>query len=207
MTTKAKGSAFSFADQGIFTHALDAGCTVAASAASNRIALIAAFTALAATGGVIVVPHGVSHNFVAADFPASANAFCLLTLKGNELAVLSNQSHTTALGDLVKIAGQIQGKHAIVVAVDAGSTAIADDTQQLILNHAATIATYTITLPAAPQDGNVVSIYSRSIVTALTLNAGAGETIATGHTLTTLAAAASVFYMYDAATTSWYRVM
>lgn len=206
MTTRSKGSVFSFADQGIFTHALDVGCTTAASAAANRTALIAAFTSLTSVGGVIVVPHGVSHNFVSADFPVSANPLCLLTLKGAELSVLCNQSHTTTLGDLVKIAGQVVGKKQIVVALAAGSTQVADDTPILILNHPATIASYTVTLPQAPQDGNTVSIFSRSIVTALTLAAGAGESIATGHTLTALTAGQSVEYVYDLGTTSWYRV-
>lgn len=102
--------------------------------------------------------------------------------------------------------GQNLGGKSIQAPAAGGSIQIADNTPNLILNHAATIATLTITLPQNPVDGNVVRIFSRSIVTTLTLNAGAGETIETGHTITTLAAAASVEYQFNSSDSKWYRL-
>lgn len=102
--------------------------------------------------------------------------------------------------------GAIQYTKLIEAPLTGASIVLADYVRYVVLDHAATIAALTITLPATPLDGQAVSIFSRSIVTALTLNAGAGETIAAGHTLTTLTALTSVDYMYDLATTSWYRI-
>jgi hypothetical protein len=98
-----------------------------------------------------------------------------------------------------------QGKE-IIAAVAAGSTALAETTEFAILNHSATIASYTVTLPDNPKDNQTCRIWSRSIVTALTVAAASGESIATGSTITTLAAADSAMWIYDLATTSWYRV-
>ena len=108
--------------------------------------------------------------------------------------------------DTLKVGGQNFRSKSIQAPAAGASIVMADDTQYLILNHAATIATLTVTLPAAPVDGNVVTIFSRSIVTTLTLNAGAGETIETGHTISTLAAASSVSYIFNSSDSKWYRV-
>lgn len=211
MPTRPKGSRFDFSDQGIFYSALDSqvGCKTTNTGAQNRTALITAFTTIAAAGGgVIVLPHGVASTFVAADFPASANALCLLTIKGQSFEVLCNLAHTTILGTAVKIAGQLFGVgcHQIEVPVNAGTTNIANTTRAVVLNHSGTIAAHTINLPGEPQDGNIVEFYSRSQITALTLAAGAGESIATGHTTTATTAGQSFSYIYDADTTSWYRL-
>jgi hypothetical protein len=94
----------------------------------------------------------------------------------------------------------------IIAAVAAGSTALADTTEYAILNHSGTIATYTVTLPDNPIDGQTLHLYSRSIVTTLTLAAGSGESIATGSAITTIAAAGHALWIYQESDTSWYRV-
>lgn len=72
---------------------------------------------------------------------------------------------------------------------------------------AGTIAALTWVLPAAPVvDGQVVKLFSTQIITALTINASAGQTI-NGAAVTSLAAAnTGVEYIYSAATSTWYRI-
>jgi hypothetical protein len=80
---------------------------------------------------------------------------------------------------------------------------IADTTTSLILKHTATIATLTITFPAAPINGQIVSISTRSTVTTLTLSANTGQ-VRYGAP-STIAATSPIAFIYEAATLSWYR--
>jgi hypothetical protein len=102
MATRPKGSTFNIGDQGVFYNALDMGCSLAASAADNRTALIAAFGTLTSSGGVILVPHGVDHNFVSADFPVTTEALCLWEMKGDSFKLITNLTHETDLGEILK---------------------------------------------------------------------------------------------------------
>ncbi len=86
------------------------------------------------------------------------------------------------------------------------SIALADTTELLHMDHAGTVAAFTITLPAAPKDGQMVRMWARSAITTLTLNAGAGESIATGSAITTLAAGASASFVHKLSNNTWYRV-
>lgn len=76
--------------------------------------------------------------------------------------------------------------------------------QQLILNPAGVLATGTITMPAAPADGFIVTISSTQVVTALTLNPNSGQTLATA--TTALAAATAVRYIYISSVTKWFKL-
>jgi hypothetical protein len=84
------------------------------------------------------------------------------------------------------------------------SITVSDGIRALILKHTATIATLTIVLPASPINGQIVSISTRSTVTTLTLNANTGQT-RYGQP-TTIAATTPVSFIYETATTSWYRI-
>lgn len=86
----------------------------------------------------------------------------------------------------------------------AASITVSNSTSFLILKHTATIATLTITLPASPVNGQVVHVATRSTVTTLTLNGGAGQTVYGAPT--TIAATTPVAFIYETAATSWYRV-
>lgn len=282
MPTRPRGSAFNFADQGVFTSALDIGCLSTNTAAANKALIVTALTAMT-SGGVLLIPHGIPHDFIAADFPVTAEFLCVWELTGNSFKLITNQAHTSDLGDLletirinvpqavklnlvdvltspatytfsievynnagspviagssfdvctfvpglatpaeaiarsgpkvgrhyffrgISVDGQVLGSRSIQAPATDASILMDAAIASLILDHAATIATLTVTLPASPQDGNVVNIFSRSIVTALTLAASAGQSIAAGHTLTTLAALQSVSYVYNSSDTSWYRV-
>ena len=143
--------------------------------------------------------------------PGGVNPVAVIARSGSTPGRLFLKQGLDVVGDTVlagnlQIAGQVQSSKAIITPVAAGSHQIADTVQYLVMDHAATIATFTITLPKNPQDGNVVKIFSRSIVTTLTLSAGTGETIATGHTVTTIAALGSLEYVYNSSDSKWYRV-
>jgi len=75
----------------------------------------------------------------------------------------------------------------------------------LILNPAGTLATGTITMPAAPADGMTVAFSSSQIITALTVSANAGQSIVSA--VTTLAAGGGAKYIYRATGTTWYRTV
>ena len=84
------------------------------------------------------------------------------------------------------------------------SITITNTTSVLILKHTATIATLTIVLPAAPSNGQIVHVCTRSTVTTLTLNANTGQTrygAPNGITSST-----QIGFIYEAATLSWYRI-
>lgn len=74
----------------------------------------------------------------------------------------------------------------------------------LVLDPAGTLATGTITMPAAPSDGDVVHISSTQIITSLTISGNSGQTIA--DTVTSLALGGAVGFLYRTANTTWYRV-
>lgn len=84
------------------------------------------------------------------------------------------------------------------------SITIGDAISNLILKHTATIATLTVILPAAPVNGQIVTVSTRSTVTTLTLNANTGQTRYGAPT--TITATTPVSFIYETATLSWYRV-
>ena len=71
----------------------------------------------------------------------------------------------------------------------------------LILNPAGTLATGTITMPASPSDGMVVTFSTTQQITALTI-AGNGATL--NNTLTKIVAGQSMSYVYRSASTAWF---
>ena len=75
---------------------------------------------------------------------------------------------------------------------------------------AGTIATLTLTLPAATalQDGQILRISSSQTVTALTVTPGSGTTVSNTPTAITISATGPYGYefVYRAANTKWYRV-
>jgi hypothetical protein len=74
-------------------------------------------------------------------------------------------------------------------------------TTVLVINPAGTLATGTITFPAAPVDGMTVTFSSTQTITALTL-AGNGKTIVSAATI--LPANQATAYVYRLSNTSWY---
>jgi hypothetical protein len=81
------------------------------------------------------------------------------------------------------------------------SYTFAAGTQVLVLNPAGTLATGTITMPAAPVDGMTITFSSSQQITALTM-AGNGATLVGA--VNSLGAEQAVSYVYRATGTTWY---
>lgn len=83
------------------------------------------------------------------------------------------------------------------------SYTFAAGTQMLVMNPAGTLATGTITMPAAPVDGMTITFSSSQQITALTM-AGNGATI--NSAVTFLPAKAAAAYVYRATGTTWFPI-
>lgn len=95
--------------------------------------------------------------------------------------------------------------YTFVVPVNAFAVTITNGTQIYLMVPAGDLATGALTMAPAPKDGEEIKIVtSGHAVTALTLNANAGQSIVGA--VTTLAANANAVYLYRAANTTWYRV-
>lgn len=82
------------------------------------------------------------------------------------------------------------------------SYTFAAGTQMLIANPAGTLATGTVTMPASPADGMVITFSSSQQITALTLQGNTGQSISSA--VTFLPAQTAVSYVYRLANTTWY---
>lgn len=85
------------------------------------------------------------------------------------------------------------------------SYTFAAGTTTLIIQPAGTLATGTITMPAAPADGMLIAFSSSQIITALTVSANSGQSIV--NNVTTLAAGGGAKYIYRLTNTTWYRTV
>jgi len=81
------------------------------------------------------------------------------------------------------------------------SYTFAAGTQVLVMNPAGTLATGTITMPAAPADGMTITFSSSQQITALTMS-GNGANISSA--VTFLPAKGAAAYIYRLANTTWY---
>ena len=82
------------------------------------------------------------------------------------------------------------------------SYTFAAGTTVLVMNPAGTLATGTITMPAAPADGMTISFSSTQTITALTVNANTGQSIVGAPTV--LPANQAGGYVYRLSNTTWY---
>lgn len=74
--------------------------------------------------------------------------------------------------------------------------------QYVLLNPAGALLALTIALPASPNDGDIVVIGSSKAITTLTMTVG-GSIIGT---LSTMALGGFGAWIYDLASTTWYRI-
>jgi len=82
------------------------------------------------------------------------------------------------------------------------SYTFAAGTTVLVMNPAGTLATGTITMPAAPADGMTITFSSTKQITALTLSGNTGQTVVSA--VTFLPANQATTYVYRLSNTSWY---
>lgn len=83
------------------------------------------------------------------------------------------------------------------------SITIANATAVEILNPAGVLASGTITMPASPTDGQETCVSSSQTVTALTVQANAGQSIIAAPTSMS---AGGFCYLYNLSTTTWFRL-
>ena len=88
------------------------------------------------------------------------------------------------------------------VSTTAFTYTFAAGTTVLVINPAGTLATGTITMPAAPADGMTISFSSTQTITALTVNANTGQSIVSAATV--LPARQATTYVYRLSNTTWY---
>lgn len=82
------------------------------------------------------------------------------------------------------------------------SYTFAAGTQMLFMVPAATLATGTITMPASPADGMVITFSSSQQITALTVQGNTGQSISSAATF--LPAKGALSYVYRLSNTTWY---
>lgn len=119
---------------------------------------------------------------------------CPRTANAAQLTVLYGVGYT---GEHVSIC-QPTGTYTIT-ATNAGSTTIANDAGTVLIKGA--VASYTVTLPAAPTDKQLVAMTFQGAITTLTVNANSGQT--KSGTVSTAAASTAVKYIYDSSSAVW----
>lgn len=98
------------------------------------------------------------------------------------LAASANLTYTATTKTLGVVSEILTGafadqSYATVVAVAAGTVTAADAINSMLLNPAGTIATFAITMPANPIDGQIFELSSTQTVSTLTMTANAGQII------------------------------
>lgn len=94
----------------------------------------------------------------------------------------------------------------VLAATTGGSTTVAVDKSGITFNPAGTIAAYTVTLPAAPFDGQECEFCTTQTITAFTLNPNTGHTIASGAAPTTLTSSTPFAMRFISSISVWVRI-
>ena len=84
------------------------------------------------------------------------------------------------------------------------SYTFASGTTTLIINPAGTLATGTITMPATPADGMVITFTTTQEITAITINGNTGQSIG-GTQVAQMPANSAMSFVYRQSSTTWYR--
>ena len=123
---------------------------------------------------------------------------------GVDQLILSNgtfQVGATAGSEDLVIQGDYSSLPTNVTMTTSGSTTIPNHRNFLILHASGTISAYTITMPAAPLDGQPVTITSDSTITTLTLTPNSGQSIVSAPV--TLVVGNSIRYVWSASFSEW----
>lgn len=91
----------------------------------------------------------------------------------------------------------------VAVPVTGFTTTIANGVSTYIMNPAGTLAAGTLTMPAAPIQGQAVKIMTAATITSFTLSANTSQTIGGAPTAASFAANQALNYIYSG--TNWYR--
>jgi hypothetical protein len=89
---------------------------------------------------------------------------------------------------------------------------VAANVTNVFFNPASLISAYTLTLPAAPVDGQEIQIFGGGtitsgnvVVTTFAVSANSGQTLEQTAAPTTLLGGSCIIYHYYTTTTKWYR--
>ncbi len=109
-----------------------------------------------------------------------------------------------ALGNFAHKAALADQSYSKQVPTTGFSITVGNGVGSLLLDPAGTLATGTITTPAAPVDGHILRLATTQTITALTLAANAGQTVSGA--VSTLTAAAPATYQYVLSLTKWFHI-
>ena len=127
------------------------------------------------------------------------------TLTGTEYVEIISPVNTTAALAFAPVASLRDGRSYVYGTPSTGFTLTMGVNQSAVsLNPAGSLSTGAIVLPPTTFDAKIVSIFSTQAISTLTLSVSNGATINTP--VTSLTANQSVEYVYDLATTTWYRI-
>lgn len=131
------------------------------------------------------------------------------------LGATSGLTYTVATNTLGVVSEILTGafsdqSYATVVAVAAGTVTAADAINSMLLNPAGTIATFAITMPANPIDGQIFELSSTQTVSTLTMTANAaqiiqGSAVAGSITIASFGVTSGASWRWILALTQWVR--
>lgn len=187
------------------------GSSTAANASGGAVNLTggAGNGTVTGNGGSVTVTAGNSGAVAGTAGNVNFNGGSSAQTNGNGGSVNFSPGAATGTGipGVCKLAGGIsETGYSLQVPVNAFSITIANGIRRLILNPAGVLATGTITMPANPTDGQIVSISSTQTITALTLSPNASQTISNAATTLTSGPLGAVQYIYVIGSTNWFPV-
>jgi hypothetical protein len=142
-------------------------------------------------------------NIGTTNYPTGAGQFIInasggfFIWQGNGVFALKVDSS----GNVINGKGESDQSYSIQTPATGASITIGAGVRRLLLNPAGTLATLTVTMPAAPIKGQLITVSCSQIVTSLTFSANAGQSILNAPSAFT--AGQKVDYCYDLATTTW----
>lgn len=134
-----------------------------------------------------------------ARFPATLPAASGANLTGINAANVSGPGTFTTLKHT---AAFVDGSVAFASGSSGGSITLADAVCRTVIDASGTLTTFTVTMPASPVDGQIVSFSTDQIITSLTVSANAGQTIKGA--IGSLALGGRGVYVYRLSNTTWY---
>lgn len=148
-----------------------------------------------ALGGVFAITSGASGSGTPPGVQIQFN--------GTTVASAPDATQFQAVKTFVTLAAIAQQGYSRQTPATGFAITIGNAISMLILDPAGALASGTITMPAAPSDGQIVHFSSTQAITALTVSANAGQTLK--NPITTLAAGGVAAWIYNLALTTWYR--
>lgn len=130
------------------------------------------------------------------------DSWCVMRAPATGTTTLVNFGCIDSAGNSSNIAGESNTGYSKQVPSTGFSITIGANLTSLILDPAGTLATGTITMPAAPADGQIISVVTTQQITALTVSPNSGQSIKGGPS--TLDVGNRFGCQYVVSNTTWY---